>query len=328
MLGGVLFTAGLGVMASARGPEAMLAGGGLLTGAGLSACGLPLVLAVIGRVAPEGKRSLWLGLGTSAGTIGQIVLIPATQFLINNFDWRTALVALAVLAAFTVPLAGVVAASSHEALSNRAEQSLGEALEEARGHRGYVMLTLGFFVCGFHVQFIAIHLPAYITDQGLAPDLAATALAVIAVGNAIGSWLSGWMGGRMRKKYLLSSIYLGRSALFLAFIGVPVTETSVLAFSAALGFLWLSTVPLTSGLVAQVFGPRYMATLYAIVFLSHQVGSFVGVWAGGRVFDATGSYQAVWWMTIGLGVVAALVHIPIDDRPVARLSATPQSAKA
>jgi predicted MFS family arabinose efflux permease len=306
----------------------MLAGGGLLTGAGLSACGLPLVLSVIGRVAPEESRSLWLGLGTSAGTIGQIVLIPATQYLISHFDWQTALFALAILAVLIVPLAGLVAASKHEGLSNRADQSLGEALAEARAHRGYVMLTLGFFVCGFHVQFIAIHLPAYITDQGLSADLAATALTIIAVGNAGGSWLSGWLGGRVRKKYLLSSIYLGRSALFLVFISVPVSKASVLAFSAVLGFLWLSTVPLTSGIVAQVFGTRYMATLYAIVFLSHQLGSFMGVWAGGRIFDTTGSYDVVWWMTIALGVLAAMVHVPIDDRPLVRLSTARKEASA
>jgi len=328
LLGGALFSAGLFVMAAAGTPQAMLAGGGLLAGAGLSACGLPLVLSVVGRVAPEERRSLWLGIATAAATLGQVVLVPITQQLIAALGWRGAVLALACLALLTLPLAGVIAASRHQGLSNRAEQSLAEALREARAHRGYLLLTLAFFVCGFHVQFIAIHLPAYIADQGLAPELAASALVMIALGNALGSWLSGWLGGWLRKKYLLSAIYLGRSLLFLAFISVPVSAASVLAFSGALGVLWLSTVPLTSGIVAQVFGPRYMATLFAIVYLSHQVGSFTGVWIGARIFDTTGSYDVVWWITIGLGLVAAAMHLPINDRPLARLAAAPPAGNA
>jgi len=328
LLGGALFSAGLFVMAAAGTPQAMLVGGGLLAGAGLSACGLPLVLSVVGRVAPEERRSLWLGIATAAATLGQVVLVPITQQLIAALGWRGAVLALACLALLTLPLAGVIAASRHQGLSNRAEQSLAEALREARAHRGYLLLTLAFFVCGFHVQFIAIHLPAYIADQGLAPELAASALVMIALGNALGSWLSGWLGGWLRKKYLLSAIYLGRSLLFLAFISVPVSAASVLAFSGALGVLWLSTVPLTSGIVAQVFGPRYMATLFAIVYLSHQVGSFTGVWIGARIFDTTGSYDVVWWITIGLGLVAAAMHLPINDRPLARLAAAPPAGNA
>lgn len=320
LVGGVLFSAGILVMGFAETPQIMFAGGGLLAGAGLAGCGLPLVLSVIGRVAPSDRRSLWLGIATAGATIGQIVLIPLTQTLITMFDWRTAIFVLAGLALLTVPLAGVVAASQHEGLSRHADQTLAEALAEARGHRGYLLLTVGFFVCGFHVQFIAIHLPAYIADQGLAPAMAATALAVIAVGNAAGSWIAGWLGGRARKKYLLSGIYASRAVLFLAFITVPISDSSVLVFAAILGFLWLGTVPLTSGLVAEVFGTRYMATLYSIVYLSHQLGSFTGVWIGGRLYDATGSYQVVWWLTIALGVVAALMHLFVDDRPVARIA--------
>jgi predicted MFS family arabinose efflux permease len=320
LAGGVLFSAGIVVMGFADTPQTMFAGGGLLAGAGLSACGLPLVLSVIGRVAPAERRSLWLGIAVAGATIGQIVLIPLTQTLITVFDWRTAIFVLAALALLTVPLAGVVAASRHEGLSRHAEQTLRQALAEARGHRGYLLLTVGFFVCGFHVQFIAIHLPAYIADQGLAPGLAASALAVIAVGNAAGSWIAGWLGGRVRKKYLLSGIYASRALLFLIFTHTPISEASVLVFAAILGFLWLGTVPLTSGLVAEVFGTRYMATLYAIVYLSHQMGSFTGVWTGGRLYDATGGYQSVWSLTIALGVVAALMHLFVDDRPVARIS--------
>ena len=326
LVGGVLFSAGIMVMGFADTPQMMFAGGGLLAGAGLSGCGLPLVLSVIGRVAPPERRSLWLGTATAGATIGQIVLIPLTQTLITTFDWRTAIFVLAGLALLTVPLAGVVAASQHEGLSRHAEQSLREALIEARSHRGYLLLTVGFFVCGFHVQFIAIHLPAYIADQGLAPSLAATALAVIAVGNAAGSWIAGWLGGHVRKKYLLSGIYASRAVVFVFFTSVPISNTSVLVFAAVLGFLWLGTVPLTSGLVAEVFGTRYMATLYAFVYLSHQMGSFTGVWVGGRLYDVTGSYQVVWSLTIALGIVAALMHLFIDDRPVARIS--PQLARS
>lgn len=321
MVGGVLFAGGILLMGHATTPGTMFVGGGLVTGAGLSACGLPLILSIVGRVAPDERRSLWLGIATSGATFGQLVLIPLTHQIIAGHGWRTAILAICALAALTVPLAFVVSRSGHEGLSNRAEQSLGEALREARGHRGYLLLVAGFFVCGFHVQFITIHLPAYVADQGLPAAIAASGLAAIAVGNAVGAALAGWAGGHFRKKYLLSGIYLARSLVFLVFLSVPLSEATVLVFCTALGFLWLGTVPLTSGLVAQVFGPRYMATLYAFVYLGHQAGSFVGVWAGGRVFDTTGSYDVVWWMTIGLGLLAAAMHLPIDDRPVARLTA-------
>jgi MFS family permease len=328
MLGGLLYTLGIGVMAGATSPETMFVGGALLAGAGLSACGLPLALAVVGRVAPEERRSLWLGIAAAASTLGQLVLIPLTQYLISGAGWRSALVMLTGLVALTIPLAALVARTSHDSLSLRADQTLRDALREARGHRGYILLTIGFFVCGFHVQFIAIHLPAYIADQGLAPGLAATALIVIAVGNALGAWLAGWLGGIVPKNYLLSSIYLGRAIVFAVFISVPISEASVLVFSALLGMLWLSTIPLTSGIVAQVFGPRYMATLYSIVYMSHQMGSFTGVWLGGRVFDTTGSYDVIWWLTVLLGVVAAILHLPIDVRPLARLAGnTPATAE-
>ena len=206
----------------------------------------------------------------------------------------------------------------------RETQSLREALAEARTHSGYLLLTVGFFVCGFQVQFVASHLPAFVEDAGLGKELAATSLVVIAAFNMAGAWLAGLLGGRHRKKYLLTGIYLARTALIVVFVSLPVSELSVLAFSAIMGFIWLGTVPLTSGLIAQVFGARYMATLYAIVYLSHQLGNFAGAWVGGRVFDATGSYVGVWWMAAALGIVAAVLHAPIDDRPVARLTGATQ----
>jgi predicted MFS family arabinose efflux permease len=201
------------------------------------------------------------------------------------------------------------------------EQKLGAAVREAGNHRGFLLLNAGFFVCGFHVMFIATHLPAFITDAGLAPVLGAAALALVGAGNIVGSFLSGVLGGRYSKRYLLSGLYFARSVVFLVFVLVPVTQTSVIVFSLAIGLLWLSTVPLTSGLVAQIFGPRYMATLFGIVFLSHQVGSFLGAWLGGRLYDLTGSYDIVWWISVALGIFAGLVHLPIDEKPVERIAA-------
>ena len=319
MLGGGLFCAGLLTMAGASQPVVMFGGGGLLAGAGLSGCGLPLALAVIGRIAPADRRSLWLGVATASATAGQLALVPLMQEVIGDRGWRAAVLLAAGLVAITVPLAAVVAKSTHAGLGRDADQSLGETLRSARSHSGYLLLTLGFFVCGFQVQFIAIHLPSYIVDQGLAASLAATALVVIAAANAFGAWLAGWAGGLCRKRYLLSGIYGGRALLFLVLISIPLSPPVMLVLSAGIGFLWLGTVPLTSGLVAEMFGPRYMATLYSFVFLSHQIGSFTGVWLGGRIYDATGSYQPVWWLTIALGVAASFIHLPIDDRPVPRL---------
>ena len=326
MLGGVLFTAGLVVMGFARGPLQMWAGGGLIAGAGLSAVGMPLILSVIGRIAPPDKRGMWLGIATSASTLGQLVLIPLSQYVIESYDWRIALFTLATLAALTVPLVQVIARSSHTGLSNSADQTIGQALNEARSHRGYILLLIGFFVCGFHVQFIAIHLPAYIADQGLGPAVAASALIVIALGNAVGASLTGWLGDRFRKRDLLSAIYAARAVLFAVLVAMPISEFSILVFSGVLGLLWLSTVQLTSSIVAQVFGPRYMATLFSFVFLSHQLGSFVGVWVGGYVYDLTGSYHNVWLITSVLGLGASLLHIFIDDKPLARVALATQRA--
>ena len=321
MLGGGLFCAGLLAMAGASQPAEMFGGGGLLAGVGLSGCGLPLALAVVGRIAPAERRTLWFGVATASATVGQLALVPLMEGMIAEHGWRVAVLLAAGLGALIVPLGAVVARSTHAGLARAADQTLGETLREARGHPGYLLLTLGFFVCGFQVQFIAIHLPAYIVDQGLTASLAATAIVVIAAANGFGAWIAGWAGGVYRKRYLLSGIYGGRALLFLVLISVPLSPLVMLVLSVGIGLLWLGTVPLTSGLVADMFGPRYMATLYSFVFLSHQLGSFTGVWLGGRIYDATGSYQIVWWLTIALGIAASVIHLPIDDRPVPRLVA-------
>jgi predicted MFS family arabinose efflux permease len=320
LTGGVVYCTGLWLMSQSVTPVGMMVGGGLLAGMGLSACGMPILLSVVGRIAPEHKRSAWLGFVVAGATAGQLALIPLVQYAIAAHGWAAAMVALAVGGALVVPLAVGLMLAQRRRVQEPDSQSLGEALVEARGHSGYLLLTLGFFVCGFQVQFVASHLPASVEDAGLGKELAATTLVVIAFFNVFGAWLAGFLGGRQRKKHLLCGIYLARALLIVAFVSLPPSEVSVLVFSAIMGFLWLGTVPLTSGLIAQVFGPRYMATLYAIVYLSHQIGNFTGAWVGGRVFDATGSYAAVWWTAALLGVVAAVLHAPIDDRPVVRVA--------
>jgi len=320
--GGIVYATGLALMSQSVTPAGMLLGGGLLAGMGLSACGMPVLLSVVGRTAPKDKRSSWLGLVTVGGTAGQLAIIPLAQHTISTQGWAASLALLAAIATLVVPLAVCIALAGRVREREPDTQTLREAIAEARRHRGYLLLTLGFFVCGFQVQFVASHLPAFVEDAGLGKELAAMTLFVIAVFNMFGAWLAGVAGGRLRKKNLLAGIYVARAALIAVFVSLPVTESSVLAFSAIMGFIWLGTVPLTSGLIAQVFGPRYMATLYAIVYLSHQVGNFTGAWVGGRVFDATGSYVAVWWIAVALGLLAAALHAPIDDRPLARLGAS------
>jgi len=319
-LGGVIFGLGIFLMSQATSPEWMFGSAGLMAGAGLGACGLPLILAIVGQVAPEAKRSLWLGMATACATGGQLLIVPISQSLLSGYDWVLALIVLSLFAGLIVPMAFSMSGAVTKDTGQDTEISLGEALKEAGGHRGFIFLTAGFYVCGFQVAFIAVHLPAYLADQGASATLGATALMLIAFFNMIGSWASGWMGGRLSKKYLLSGIYVLRAMIIAVFIMLPVGPISVSIFAAAIGLLWLSTVPLTSGLVAQIFGTRYMGMLYGIVYLSHQMGSFSGVWLGGRLYDDTGSYDVVWWGAIALGLMSALLHLPINEKPLDRLS--------
>ena len=319
-LGGVIFGLGIFLMSQATSPEWMFGSAGLMAGAGLGACGLPLILAIVGQVAPEAKRSLWLGMATACATGGQLLIVPISLSLLSGYDWVLALIVLSLFAGLIVPMAFSMSGAVTKDTGQDTEISLGEALKEAGGHRGFIFLTAGFYVCGFQVAFIAVHLPAYLADQGASATLGATALMLIAFFNMIGSWASGWMGGRLSKKYLLSGIYVLRAMIIAVFIMLPVGPISVSIFAAAIGLLWLSTVPLTSGLVAQIFGTRYMGMLYGIVYLSHQMGSFSGVWLGGRLYDDTGSYDVVWWGAIALGLMSALLHLPINEKPLNRLS--------
>ena len=316
LLGTALYIGGLLWMAGADGAIGLHLGQGVLVGLGISATGFAVVLGPVGRAVPPEKRSMALGIAAAGGSFGQFALAPVGGALLGGVGWSMTLVVYCVLAAMMVPcLIGI--RGSHTPPEGDA-QSLREALVEARAHSGFWLLCGGFFVCGFHVYFIATHLPPFLTDAGLAPMLGATAIAVIGLGNIVGTFAAGWLGGRHRKKHVLSLFYLGRAAVMGGFIVVPVSEASVLVFSALMGLLWLGTVPLTSGLVAQIFGPRYLGALFGIVFLAHQVGSFLGAWLGGYVYDETGSYDAVWLTAVALGVVAAIIHWPIPDRPLVR----------
>jgi predicted MFS family arabinose efflux permease len=293
--------------------------GGLLTGIGIAFTAFSLALAAMVRVVGAEKRSLTLGLGTAAGSAGQVVFSPLGQGFITAFGWNTALLILAAITLVMIPLALALPNDPTARGELHSDQTIGEAVREAVGHRGYVLLTVGFFVCGFHVAFITVHFPAYVKDVGLDPYIGAYAIALVGLFNIVGSFLSGMAGQRWSKKFGLSLIYFSRAVAITALLLMPKTELTIYLFAAVMGILWLSTVPLTTGIVAQVFGVRYMATLFGIVFFSHQLGSFLGVWLGGRIFDETGSYDGMWWGGVILGLAAAVVHLPINEKPLSRL---------
>lgn len=327
LVGTILYMAGLVLMSGATGPLDLHLGSGLFIGVAMSATCFAVILGAVGRLVSEEKRSMALGIASAGGSFGQFIMAPIGQAFINEMGWSQALFAMAILAALMAPLSVILSGNASKTNQQAdphglLKQSLAEAIREAFAHKGFMLLTLGFFVCGFQVVFIAVHLPAYIQDLGLSPSLGATALALIGFFNILGSLGCGALGGRYRKKYVLSILYVLRSVVIALFLLLPKTEWSVMIFSSAIGLLWLGTVPLTSGLVAQIFGVRYMSTLFGFVFFSHQVGSFLGVWIGGWAYDTTGSYDTVWIATIILGLVAALTHLPISDRSVRTAYAT------
>ena len=320
-LGALIYGAGVWGMAEVDSGLMLHLFGGVLTGVGVAFTAFSLALASMAKVVGPERRSLALGLGTAAGSFGQVVFSPLGQAMIVQFGWQPALLILAASALVIIPLAFVLPSNPGVKGEAVTEQSIGQALREAGGHSGYVLLTLGFFVCGFHVAFITVHFPAYAKDLGLGAEVGAYSIAIVGLFNIIGSFLSGAAGQRWSKKSWLSAIYFARAIAITALLLAPKTGVTLYAFAAVMGILWLSTVPLTTGIVAQVFGVRYMATLFGIVFLSHQVGSFLGVWLGGRLYDATGSYDSMWWAGVALGLLAAVVHLPINEKPLARLSA-------
>jgi len=321
-----LYAGGIFLISISTLPETMMLSAGFVVGLGAAGVGFTLPLALVGRVAPAQSRVFWLGIVTAGGSAGQFVFAPTSTGLISAFGWSDGLVVLAIIVAVTIPLALAMKAGSAETLAQPDKQSLSTALREASRHRGYWLLVMGFFVCGFHVQFIGTHLPGFLADSGADKWLAAWALGTIGLFNIVGTIVAGWAGSRWRKRNLLSLLYLSRAILFAVFIYLPTTETTVLIFSAILGLLWLSTVPLTSGIVAQVFGPRYMGTLFGVVFLSHQLGSFSGVALGGLFYDIYGTYEAAWWLAVALGGLATMIHLVIDDTPVERWSAEQKAA--
>ncbi len=317
--GGLAYAAGLAVM-TVSGEGGQLLVGGLLVGLGLSGAGYTVVLGAVGRAAPPEKRTLALGMASMGGSIGQFLALPYTHLLLDWLGWSSSLLILAVTALLIVPLAYGIS-GKHAEPDGRDTQTMAEAFHEARRHRGFWLLTAGFFVCGFHLAFVAVHLPAYLGDKGMPSWLAAATLTLVGVCNIVGTYFCGYFGQRYPKKSVLSLLYLARAAIFVVFIVTPVSETTVLLFGAAMGFLWLGTVPLTSGLVAYIFGPAYLSMLFGIVFFGHQVGGFLGAWLAGAVYDYLGSYDAMWWFSVALGVGSAALHWPIDERPVPRRAA-------
>jgi len=319
--GGLIYAAGLAVTAWAPSPLWLNLGAGVLIGLGMAAASFSIVLAAFARTVTPERRSIAFGIGTAAGSFGQFLFAPLGQGLIQSVGWPQALLVMAAMMLAVPFLAFALKGKpAVPAAGIGRDQSITEALSEAFGYRSFVLLVAGFFVCGFHVAFITTHLPPYITDVGLDPALGAWAIAIIGLFNIVGSLASGVIGGRYSKPVFLSLIYFSRAIAIALFILLPVSPASVLIFSAAMGLLWLSTVPPTSGLVAIMFGPRYMATLFGFVFFSHQAGAFLGVWLGGRLYDQYQSYEVVWWLGVALGIFAAIVHWPIREQPVERLA--------
>lgn len=317
VVGGLLYAAGLVAMGFADSPLSLSISGGLLIGIGLSGTSFSVLLAVVGRAVPPEKRSMAMGIAAAAGSFGQFAMLPGSLGLLDWLGWSSALIVLGLVAALIMPLAAMITDRPH--VSQEAEQTLGEALQEACGHSGFRLLAFGFFVCGFQVVFIGVHLPAYLVDQQLPMMVGTTVLALVGLFNVFGTYIAGWLGEHYSKPKLLSALYLLRGVVILLFITLPLSAWTAYAFGIAMGLLWLSTVPLTNGTIATVFGVRNLSMLGGIVFLFHQIGSFLGGWLGGYLFDQTGSYDIVWHISILLSVAAAALNWPIREQPVARL---------
>jgi MFS family permease len=318
--GALLYGAGLVLMVYSTSPIMLDISAGVLIGFGLSGCSFPLVVGALGKLVPESWRSFAFGAGTAAGSFGQFLFSPLAHALIDAFSWQTALLVFAGLMMLVLPLSLVLAMprAAPAAAGAPPPQSVKQALTEAFGHRSYVLLVLGFFTCGFQLAFVTVHLPSYLLDLGLSADIGAWTIAVIGLFNIVGSLTSGWLASRMPKRYILSIIYFSRALTIVVFVMLPATATSTLIFGALTGLLWLSTVPPTSGLVALMFGTRWLTMLFGFAFFSHQVGGFLGVWLGGLMFERTGSYDLVWWLSAFFGIASALINLPIVEKPVAR----------
>ena len=322
IVGALLYAGGLALMSHATTGGMLDVSAGLLIGFGLSGCSFTIVLGAFGRLLPGEWRSLAFGLGTAAGSFGQFLYSPIAVALIDKFGWQSALVIFAAVTLIIVPFAVALATPRAETpLVAAPKQSFREAIGEAFAHRSYVLLVIGFFTCGFQLAFTTVHLPSYLVDRGLSAQVGGWTLATIGLFNIIGSIASGYLGARMPKRYILSIIYFARALSILIFIVLPPSTPATLIYGAVTGLLWLSTVPPTSGLVATMFGTRWLAMLFGFAFFSHQVGGFLGVWLGGLVYDYVGSYDPVWYLAIFFGVMSAVINLPIVEQPVSRTAA-------
>jgi MFS family permease len=319
--GGLMFAAGLALMAHADSAPALDISAGVLIGFGLSGTSFMIVLATFAKLLPPQWRSLAFGVGTAAGSFGQFLYSPLAVGLIDSYGWQQTLTIFAVSMLAVLPLSLALATPKTEGAKEAAPQSLRQALMEAFSHRSYVMLVLGFFTCGFQLAFITVHLPAYLVDRGLSATVGGWTLATIGLFNIFGSLGYGWLCDYLPKRLLLSFNYFARAVAILAFISFPVTPASCILFGAVMGVVWLSVVPPTNGIIALMFGTRWLGTLAGFAFFSHQVGGFLGAWLGGYVFDRFGSYTPVWWLSIALGVFSALINMPIVEKPVTRVAA-------
>jgi len=324
--GALLYAAGLLGMAWSTSALVFALTTGVLIGMAQSATTYAVVYGVIGRNVPADKRSMAMGIAAAAGSFGQFLMVPTEGFLISSLGWQQALVALALAALLMMPLAWWLREPHLRAGAGHfREQSILHALQEALAYPSFRLLMAGYFVCGFQVVFIGVHMPSYLKDQGLSPQVASYSLALIGLFNVFGTYASGWFGERLQKRHILAFIYLARSVVIAIFLLVPLSPMSVYVFSAVMGVLWLSTVPPTNAAVAQIFGVAHLSMLSGFVFFSHQIGSFMGVWLGGYLFDRTGSYDIVWYIAIALGVAAALINLPIKETAIVRIPA-PQAA--
>ena len=324
-IGSVLYALGLAGMAYADTPGMLHFTAGAVIGFGLAGSSFTVVIGAFGKLMPPAWRTFAFGAGTASGSFGQFLFSPLAVVLIGQFGWQQTLLIFGACVLFIVPLSLALAfpAALAPAPGAPRPQSVGQALSEALGHRSYILLVLGFFTCGFQIFFIAVHLPAFLVDRGLPTEVGGWALATIGLFNIIGAIGAGLLSNYMPKRYILAAIYFGRALAILVYIMLPITTVSTLLLAAVLGLLWLSTVPPTSGLVALMFGTRWLAMLFGFAFFSHQVGGFLGVWLGGVLFERTGSYDAVWWLAIGLGVLSAVINLPIVEKPVLRPAAVP-----
>ncbi len=316
-IGTLLYSAGLAGMALASSTAGFVGAAGLLIGMAQAGTTYAVIYGVIARNVDPAKRSWAMGITAAAGSFGQFLMVPVEDGLINTFGWQDALLILAVASLAILPLSLGLRETSTPA-SGAQTQSIGEALREAFSHKSFLLLAAGYFVCGFQVVFIGVHMPSYLKDQGLSTQVATHALALIGLFNIFGTYAAGALGQRMPKRYILSAIYFMRMIAITAFVLLPLSPTSVYVFSAVMGLLWLSTVPPTNAVIAQMFGVRYMSMLGGIAFLSHQFGSFAGVWLGGKLFVETGSYTVVWWIAAALGLLAALINLPVREHEVVR----------